>query len=202
MLVDMKLADFTEALGARTPTPGGGSASAAAAAMGAALGVMAARFSEGPEAVDAASETDGIKRDLLALVDRDAQAYDRISSAYGLPRGTEEEKKRRTAAIQEALVGAAEAPLHGMRVALRGLASLKRFAPRCNKNLLSDLAGGATLLYAGIVGCGHNVEVNAIAIKDGEIRRRLMEEFDRLRQEGALLADEVHSLVQVIRAGR
>jgi len=49
MFAEMRLSDFLEKIAAKTPTPGGGSVSAAVGAMGAALGVMTARYSESTE---------------------------------------------------------------------------------------------------------------------------------------------------------
>ena len=43
-----------------------------------------------------------IKKSLIALVDEDTRAFNQIMNAFGLPKGTDQEKKNRTDAIQAA----------------------------------------------------------------------------------------------------
>src|SRR5690242_4135027 len=83
MFPEMKLSDFLEKIAAKTPTPGGGSVSAAVGAMGAALGVMTARYSDASEPEHALDE---IKNEFLVLVDADAEAYGQVNSALALPK--------------------------------------------------------------------------------------------------------------------
>jgi formiminotetrahydrofolate cyclodeaminase len=182
MLIDNRVADFVEAVAAKTPTPGGGSVSALVGTLGAALGVMAARYSDDPEAERA---MDGVKGEFLPLVDADARAYGQVNAAMALPRGTDDEKRRRKAALQNALGEAAEVPLKAMMVAVRGLEALRALAPRCNKHLVSDLVSAALFLEAGLTGCGENVRVNAASIADEGRRDRLLREHARLASSGA-----------------
>lgn len=197
MLIDLKLADFLEAVAAKTPTPGGGSVAATVGSLGAALGVMVARYSEAAEAEGALDE---VKNAFLPLVDQDAEAYGQVNSARMLPKGTEEEKKRRKEVLQNALAEAAEAPLKGMALAVRGLRALADLAPRCNRHLASDLAGAAYGLEAALAGCGENVLVNAAALLDPERRARLQEERARLLGEGAALKERILKEVEVLHA--
>jgi formiminotetrahydrofolate cyclodeaminase len=180
MLIDSKLADFTEAVAAKTPTPGGGSVSAAVGALGAALGIMTARFSD---AADIETGLEGVKDEFLKLVDADAEAYGQVGFAMSLPKSTEEEKSRRKAAVQNALTEAAEVPLKGMVLASRGLSVLAELGDRCNKHLASDLAGAVYFLEAALTGCGENVKVNAASIHDQARRERLEKEHARLTAE-------------------
>lgn len=186
----MKLSDFLEKIAAKTPTPGGGSVSAAVGAMGAALGVMTARYSESGEPEHALDE---IKGEFLALVDADAEAYSQVNSAMALPKDSDDTKRRRKEALQIALGEASEVPLKGMVLAVRGLKALAELAPHCNKNLVSDLQGAATFLESALRGCGENVRVNAAALTDKARRKRLEDEHDRLASEGESLRKGIHS---------
>jgi formiminotetrahydrofolate cyclodeaminase len=181
MLVDTRLGDFVEAVAAKTPTPGGGSVSAAVGALGTALGIMTARYSD---AADVEAALEEVKAEFLKLVDADAEAYGQVNSAMSLPKGTEEEKLRRKAAVQNALSDAAEVPLKGMELAARALGTLVGLATRCNKHLVSDLAGAVHFLEAALTGCGENVTVNASALHDTARRERLGSEHARIVAEG------------------
>ena len=101
----MRLTDFLEKIASKTPTPGGGSVSAAVGAMGAALGVMTARYSD---ASDPEHDLDALKDEFLKLVDLDAEAYGQVNSAMALPKTDDDTKRRRKEALQIALGDAAE----------------------------------------------------------------------------------------------
>lgn len=161
MLRDLRIGEFLDVLAARTPTPGGGSAGALAAAAGAALGAMALRFSDRDGAA-----MDAFRREFAEMIDRDAEAYNRFDTALKMPKGTDEERKARSAAMREAALGAACVPLEGVRRCARALAALRDFAPHCSRKLASDLASGAILLRAAARVMERNVVINLGSIRD------------------------------------
>jgi formiminotetrahydrofolate cyclodeaminase len=188
MLTGLKLSDFVEAVAAKTPTPGSGSVSAAVGALGAALGVMAARFSD---AAEQESALDAVKNGFLPLVEADAKAYGQVNAAMALPKGTGEEKGRRREALQNALVEASDVPLKGMILAVRGLQALRDLAPRCTRYLVGDLLGAAAFLQAAASGCGEDVGANVSLILDRDRRSRLEKERARLEAEVSALRSAV-----------
>ena len=191
--------NFAKAVSGKTPTPGGGSVSAAVGAIGSALGAMTARYSDEEET---ARTLDGIRDGLLPIVEKDAEAYGRVNEAMAMAKSTPEEKKKRKAVLQEALGKAAEVPLEGMRLAVRGLETLAGLSGRCNRNLASDLAGSARFLETALLGCGENVRVNAAWIKDGERARILEEERTRLGGEAAAHRARILDAVEKLYAGK
>jgi len=194
MFAEMKLSDFLEKIAAKTPTPGGGSVSAAVGAMGAALGVMTARYSESSESEQALTE---IKKEFLTLVDADAEAYGAVNSAMALPKDSDDTKRRRKEALQIALGEASEVPLKGMQMAIRGLKSLADLTPKCNKHLTSDLSAAATFLESALTGCGENVRINAVSLTDKVRRARLEQEHAGLLGEGRVLREQIRSGVEL-----
>jgi formiminotetrahydrofolate cyclodeaminase len=193
MFAEMKLSDFLEKIAAKTPTPGGGSVSAAVGAMGSALGVMTARYSDASEPEHALDE---IKNEFLALVDSDAEAYGQVNSAMALPKDSDDTKRRRKEALQIALGEASEVPLKGMMLAVRALKSLADLAPTCNKNLISDLSGAATFVESALLGCSENVRINAMSLTDKVRRGRLEKEHDRLTEEGKACGAKIRQTVE------
>ena len=99
-LVDMTVKAFTEETASESVAPGGGSVAATIGALGAALATMVANLSSHKrgwddrweEFSDWAERGKAHQSELLALVDRDTDAFNGIMAAFGLPRGTEEEK--------------------------------------------------------------------------------------------------------------
>lgn len=192
MFAEMKLSDFLEKIAAKTPTPGGGSVSAAVGAMGSALGVMTARYSEKSEPEHVLDE---LKNEFLLLVDADAEAYGQVNSAMSLPKDSDETKRRRKEAMQIALGDASEVPLKGMMLAVRGLKALSDLAPACNKNLVSDLSAAGTFVESALSGCAENVRINAAALTDKVRRGRLEKEHDRLMAEGKALGAKIQQTI-------
>lgn len=171
---------------------GGGTASAVAGAMAAGLAGMVARLSigrEGMEPEDYYREIDTGARGLAAALMRggreDSEAFGAVMRAFSLPKGTEEEKAARSAAIQDGLIGAAEVPLHNAELCALVLDLVGRLEGRSNTNAASDLAVGRRLAAAALEGCLANVEINVESIKDGQVAGSLSARAARLRERHA-----------------
>ncbi|HKE02150.1 MAG TPA: cyclodeaminase/cyclohydrolase family protein [Planctomycetota bacterium] len=185
-LLDRSVRDILASTAAKTPTPGGGAIAALNGALGAALVAMAARFTSGKKYVEVEAEAtrvadacDAIRAQLAELVDADCAAYDAVTAAYKLPKGTPTEEGARTQAIARALAGAMEVPRRTMKVALEGLALAERFARKANPNLASDVLVGAVCLHAAVEGARANVLINAKAAADPASVRGAVDESAR-----------------------
>lgn len=210
MLSRMTLEQFSEALAASTPTPGGGSASAQAGAMAAALVQMMCDLTIGREAYRAHDEamrairtrSEGLRRDLLALVDRDAEAYDEVLRALRLPKGTDAEKQARSEALERANLFAIETPLATADAcaALMGMAA--ELASKGNINAVSDVGTAALLAYAGLRGGILTVRVNLKSVADESRATRLRDRVRRLEVDSERLREEALKAVYLRGNGR
>jgi formiminotetrahydrofolate cyclodeaminase len=142
-------------------------------AAGSALGAMAFRFTSGEKfaAVEGAmarrvEALERIRAAALPLVDRDTQAYDAVTAAYKLGKGSEAEKAARTAAIQSALKGALEVPRETLELSIQALRLVTEGVPDINPNLASDAATAAACLWAACESALLNVTINAASIHD------------------------------------
>ena len=176
-MIDQPYDKFITSLAAKTPTPGGGACAAMAGAMGTALYLMVVRFSRGKKANAerdddlAAAETvldDHLQR-ILPMAQQDCAAYDLVSSAYSLPKETEDEKAIRKSAIQEAMVGAMVVPEETMCMIRDVFGAVDRIIDCVGKNIVSDLGSGAELLRAGAESAYFNVRINAAFLDDREL---------------------------------
>jgi formiminotetrahydrofolate cyclodeaminase len=203
MLRDLSLSEFSAQLSSTDPVPGGGSASAAVAAMGAGLLVMTCNFTIGKakyaeveeEMMELRDELEPIRVWLLASVDRDSQAYQAVTDAFGMPKGTPGEKEARGKAIQEAMVGAAEVPLDVARRCLRALDLARDVVEKGNPNTLSDAGCGARFINAGLHGALFNVRINLGSIKDGDYVTRTSAEVRQLAAQAEEALARVLTLV-------
>jgi formiminotetrahydrofolate cyclodeaminase len=188
-LIDTTVNDFLAAVRSPDPTPGGGSAAALAGAMGASLLAMVAGLpkSRAATADDAArlkAAGDGctaLADELAALIDRDSAAYDLVLAAYKKPKGTEEEKTARSAAIQDAMRAAIAAPLDVMRVCAAAAQHGPVIGELGLQSASSDVKVGLALLRAGLQGAKLNVEINLESVKDAAYAAKVREEIDRLQ---------------------
>ncbi len=173
-LVSLTVADFADETASESPAPGGGSIAAYVGALGASLATMVANLSSHKkgwddrweEFSDWADKGQEYKNELIRLVDADTRAFNGIMNAFGLPKGTEEEKSLRTRAIQEATKTAIEIPFRVMETAHASMEVILAMAEKGNPNSVSDAGVGALCARAGVMGAFMNVRINAAGYAD------------------------------------
>ena len=173
-----------------SPAPGGGSVAADMGALGAALGAMVANLSAHQPGWDEqweyfsewAEKGLALEQELLRLVDEDTAAFNRVMAAFGLPKTTEEEKRLRQQAIQDATCYAAEVPLRTMQAASKVFALCRVMVEKGNPNSVSDAGVGALAARAAVIGAGLNVKINAASLKDKAKAQALMQEAESLKE--------------------
>ncbi|HEY6809143.1 MAG TPA: glutamate formimidoyltransferase [Gemmatimonadales bacterium] len=180
---------WIDELAGGAPVPGGGSASALAGALAAALVEMVARLTIGrktyaavePRAREILDAGERLRAELRRLVDDDAAAYAGVSAAYKIPK----DDPRRPAAIDRALLGAADTPLAMARAAARVRALAREIGAIGNKNASSDAQVGASLAGAALAGAVANVRINIASLTDAAPGAPYLAEADALERAGA-----------------
>ena len=202
-LVRMTCRDFAYETASESPAPGGGSISAYMGALGAALGTMVANLSSHKpgwddrwkEFSDWADRGQEVMRSLLALVDEDTAAFNRIMAALGMPKGSDEEKKARADALEAATLYATEVPLKTMRESVRSYELLKAMASEGNPNSVSDAGVGALAATAAVRGAHLNVRINAAGLSDREAAERLCAQAQEIEAGAAAAEAEIMQIV-------
>ncbi len=185
-LVTRTVRDFVDEVASSSPAPGGGSVSALAGSLGAALGCMVARLTIGKpgyeeaagEIQDALGKLENLKRDMLAIVDEDSAAFNKVTAAYAMPKESGPQKIERSKAIQEAFKGATSVPLRLTRKCATAMDLLKVLAAKGNPSACSDAGVGGLMLYAGLKGASLNVQINLGGLKDQEFVSRVRKELE------------------------
>ena len=203
-LVRMSVAGFTAETASESAAPGGGSVSALMGALGAALGTMVANLSahkrgwdeRWKEFSDVAEQGQALIGELLALVDEDTAAFNRIMDAFSLPKGTEEEKAARGRAIEEATLYAASVPLRTMEASLKALPLALEMARKGNPASASDAGVAALAAVAGIRGARLNVRINAAGLSDPAPAKPLLERADEIVKEALQIEQQVLDAVE------
>ncbi len=173
-LINMSLAAFADETASESPAPGGGSISAYVGSLGISLATMVANLSSHKKGWDErweefsvwAEKGQKIKNELVRLVDADTAAFNKIMTAFALPKGTDEEKKARTDAIQSATKFAIEVPFKVMQLSYESLEIIKAMAEIGNPNSVSDAGVGALCARSAVMGAFMNVRINASGYND------------------------------------
>ncbi|WP_284979837.1 cyclodeaminase/cyclohydrolase family protein [Arthrobacter sp. fls2-241-R2A-200] len=203
MISSETLNDYLARLASRQPTPGGGAAAALHAAQGAALVAMVARYTTGEkyaqheELITRITGTaDHLITEALRLADADEQAFQGVIDSYKLPSGTEELKAARAAGIQGALVNAARTPAQLIQLAGEVVELATELFDVANPNVISDVAAAADAARAATTTARVNIDINLVAIKDGDARSRLAEQTNGLEDKVVLAADSLAARVR------
>lgn len=189
-LADMTVAQFVDTVASDAPAPGGGSVAALAGSIGAALTAMVANLTQGrkkyAEYAEYAAEVEQkgnvLKARLLDVMDRDTEAFNVVSAAFGMPKDTEEQKAARSAAIQNGLKGCTRTPMEMMEIIDESATLAASLLARgFNDTSASDLGVAFLSFRAGIQGAWFNVLINI-----GSIRDKAFAEECRARGEALL----------------
>ena len=203
-LVRMSCKGFALETASESPAPGGGSISAYMGALGAALGTMVANLSSHKAGWDArwkefsdwADKGQAVLAKLLALVDEDTAAFDRIMAALGMPKGSQEEKAARAEALEAATLYATEVPLKTMKAALEVFPIVRAMAEEGNPASVSDAGVGALAARSAVLGAQLNVRINAAGLADHEAAERLCAEAAKIAAEAVAAEAEVLEAVR------
>lgn len=202
-LTDMTLTAFADETSSESPAPGGGSISAYMGALGAALGTMVANLSahkagwddRWEEFSDAAGKGRHIQDRLIALVDEDTEAFNRIMDVFSMPKGTPEEKAARSAALQAATLYATEVPLRTMKTSFEAFELLEEMARKGNPASVSDVGVGALAARSAVFGAWLNVKINAAGLKDREKADAILAEAEKIAEEAARHESDILKVV-------
>ena len=195
--------DFVEELASKSPVPGGGGASALAGALGTALGNMVGSLTVGKkkyadveeEMIALKDKADDLQKEFLRLVTRDAEVFEPLAKAYGLPRGTEEEKAEKDRVMESALKEACSVPIEIMERCKEALSLTSEFAEKGSVIAVSDAGVSAVFLKAALQGATLNVYINTKSMKDREYAETLNRRAWELLETGTALADEIYNRV-------
>ena len=196
-------AGFVGELASRSPVPGGGGASALVGALGTALGNMVGSLTVGKkkyadvekEMIALKEKADSLQKEFLRLVRRDAEVFEPLSKAYGLPRGTEEEKAEKDRVMEAALKEACSVPMEIMERCNEALSLTSEFAAKGSVIAVSDAGVSAVFLKAALQGASLNVYINTKSMKDRDYAEELNRKSGELLEAGIALADDIYNRV-------
>jgi formiminotetrahydrofolate cyclodeaminase len=204
MMTEKSCIEFVDMLASGAPVPGGGGASAMAGALGVALGSMVGNLTLGKKKYQDVQEAikvilekaKKLQKELLSFVEEDAEVFEPLSKAYGLPRGTDEEKKKRDAIMEEALKLACSVPVKIMKKSLEAISLHEELVEKGTKLAISDVGVGVLFCKSALIGASLNVFINTKLMKDIEYARNINSDTEKMLKDGISRADRVYSKVE------
>lgn len=190
------------------PVPGGGTVSALTGAQGTALLAMVialtvnkkyfAEYKEDDQETLKALATfyQAKTERLLELSTEDSAAYDGFLVALRLPKDSEEEKRKRHQAMQQAQTHAMDVPLYFARIAFQALEKALLVAKLGNPNAISDCAVGAMCLQLAVRGGVYNARINLPGLEDEALVANVNHECETLVDEAKRLVEEILATVE------
>ena len=205
-LADMQVTQFCDVLASDAPAPGGGSTAALEGALGAALTAMVCglttvgkskeKYAEYQEFVLASQKKAlDLKARFVDVMDRDTEAFNVVSAAFGMPKATAEEKAARSAAIQKGLEGCTRTPFEMMELAAETLELTAELLGKTNDSAASDLGVSALSMRAAIQGAWLNVLINIGSLKNKELAEDYRKKGEELLAKALPLADQIYQNV-------
>ena len=205
-LSNMSVDAFTREIASSSPAPGGGSAAALEGALGAALTAMVCelttigkskeKYAEYQEfVIESQKKATELKVRFVDVMDRDTEAFNVVSAAFGMPKATDEEKAARSAAIQKGLEGCTATPFEMMELSVETLELTESLLGKSNDSAASDLGVSALSLRAAIQGAWLNVLINIGSLKNKELAEDYRVKGEAMLEKALPLADKIYAEV-------
>ena len=203
-LASMKINSFISEIASNSPAPGGGSVAALSGSLGAALSSMVCNLTIGKEKYlevqdeikKTLKQSEKIRKKLEDLIDKDTEAFIDVIKGFKMPKDTEEQKKKRSEAIQKGYKSAAKVPLETAKTCFEIFDIAKLVAEKGNVNSITDAAVSALMAQAGVKGAILNVKINLGSIKDEVFVKKLSKELDTLEKDTDKKTKEILKIVE------
>ena len=202
-LIDMTVADFTHETASESPAPGGGSISAAVGALGAALATMVANLSAHKRGWDDrweefstwAEKGKNYHDELLALVDEDTEAFNKVMDVFAMARDTKAQKAERKRSMQEATKYAMDVPFRVMQSSFDSMEVIKAMAEKGNPSSVSDAGVGALCARTAVSGAYLNIKTNAAGLEDKKFVDDMLKKAEEIEKKALSLEQEILAIV-------
>jgi formiminotetrahydrofolate cyclodeaminase len=197
------LKSFLDELASPSPAPGGGSVAALAGAVGAALTSMVCNLTIGKkkyadvegEMKKIVKQSEELREQFTALIEKDAEAFNKVMEAFGLPKESDAQKALRNAAIEAATKEATMVPLEVMKHCIDAMALAQNVAASGNKNSVSDAGVSALMLHGACESAALNVRINLNGLADSEFVNWKTEEVISILKTSRMMVEETQTIV-------
>ena len=201
---DQSIQFFLNELASKSATPGGGSVAALMGAQSAALISMVCNLTIGkPKYAEVEAEmqallqkSEALREKLTGLIKADVEVFNRLMTAYGLPKETDEEKAARTEVIQTVLKAATQVPLDCARACAEAIDLSRCAANKGSLGVISDAGAAVMAGYSGLKSAALNVYINTGSLKDKAFAEAKLLELETILKSYEGVVEETYQLVK------
>lgn len=202
-LVEKSCGGFAEALASKAPVPGGGGVAALVGALGVSLCSMVGNLTTGrrkyaqyeDDLKRMLEEADTIQKELLKLIDKDAEAFEPLQKAYSIPK----DDPKRAGIMKQVSIEACRAPLQMMEYICGAIDLLEEMRIKGSTTLISDVGCGALCSKAALECAAMNIFINTKGFDEAEFKD-IEEKADRMLKEYSPKAQAAaEAVMQVLR---
>ncbi len=192
--------EFVEVLASNAPVPGGGGAAALVGAIGTALGNMVGSLTVGKkkyadveaEIIALKAKCDDLQKQLLDQVPADAEGFEPLAKAYGIPK----DDPNRDKVLEEATLVACKVPMRIMELCCEAIEAIAVFAAKGSRLAVSDAGCGAVCCKAALQSASLNVFINTKSLKNREAAEELNSKANGMLDKYCAMADEIFAGVR------
>ena len=192
--------EFVTVLASNAPVPGGGGASALVGAIGTALGNMVGSLTVGKkkyadveaEIIALKDKCDQLQKELLDQIALDAQGFEPLAKAYGIPK----DDPNRDQVLEEATMVACQVPMKIMELCCESLDAIEVFAAKGSRLAVSDAGCGAVCVKAALQAASLNVFINTKTLKNREAAEAMNKKCLDMLDKYCALADKIFESVK------
>ena len=141
------------------------------------------------------AKCDQLQKDFLRLIERDAEVFEPLSKAYGMPKETEEEKAEKARVMEIVLKDACSVPMEIMEKCCEAIELIVEFGAKGSKLAISDAGVGAAFCKAALQGASLNVYINTKSMADREYAEELNRKADAMLEKYTKIADDTFNSV-------
>jgi formiminotetrahydrofolate cyclodeaminase len=191
--------EFVSKLASSAPTPGGGGAAALVGAVGVALGQMVGNLTVGKRKYAAVeeevrmlmTECAYLQEELLNQVMADAEGFEPLARAYGIPK----DDPTRDEVLEAAAISACAVPLRIMELCCKAIKIMVALAEKGSRLAASDVGCGAVFCKAALQAASLNVFINTAGVRDRTQAEELNNRANDMLSRYCDLADRVFNAV-------
>lgn len=194
---------FIEVLASKEPVPGGGGASALVGAVGTALGNMVGSLTLGKkkyadvqeDIIALKAKADKLQAELIELVAKDAEVFEPLSKAYGMPKETEAEKTEKARVMAIVLQQACDVPYRIMEKCCEAIELHREFAAKGTAIAISDVGVGVAFCKSALMGASLNVFINTKSMADRAAAEEINQKTEAMLSKYTAMADDIYASV-------
>lgn len=197
--MNTKIDEFIKQLSSKAPVPGGGGASALIGAISVSLCSMVAnltsgkkKYAEYQEDLEAIiSRTLQATENLLSLIQKDAEVFEPLASAYSIPAG----EPGREEILEKALVKASSVPMEVLQEVSGITDILEQLLVKGTKLAISDVGVAASACRCAMESAVMNVYINTKLMKNRDYALKVNVDAESIVDKGTRVCNSVYSQI-------